>query len=96
VQSNLVVEAVEVKDKQGNFIHGLTAKDFVLTEDGAPQTIRYCEHQDLAATAKPLPAETRRTKMSRFTTAWRTSRSRPNRSTTSATRIAGSWLSTST
>jgi VWFA-related protein len=58
VKSNLVVEAVEVKDKQGNFIHGLTAKDFVLTEDGAPQTIRYCEHQNLAETAKPLPAET--------------------------------------
>ncbi len=58
VESNLVVEAVEVKDKQGNFIHGLTAKDFALTEDGAPQTIRYCEHEDLAATAQPLPAET--------------------------------------
>jgi VWFA-related protein len=58
VKSNLVVEAVEVKDKQGNFIHGLTAKDFVVTEDGAPQTIRYCEHQDLKETAKPLPAET--------------------------------------
>jgi VWFA-related protein len=55
VQSNLVVEAVEVKDKQGHFIHGLTTKDFVLTEDGVPQTIRYCEHQDLAETAKPLP-----------------------------------------
>ncbi len=54
VQSNLVVEAVEVKDKQGHFIHGLTAKDFVLTEDGVPQTIRYCEHQDLTETAKPL------------------------------------------
>jgi hypothetical protein len=55
IQSNLVVEAVTVKDKQGNFIRGLAAKDFVLTEDGAPQTIRYCEHQDLAETAKPLP-----------------------------------------
>jgi VWFA-related protein len=58
VQSNLVVEAVEVKDKQGHFIHGLTAKDFVLTEDGVPQTIRYCEHQDLSETAKPLLAMT--------------------------------------
>ena len=58
VQSNLVVEAVEVKDKQGHFIHGLTAKDFVLTEDGVPQTIRYCEHQDLTETAKPLVAMT--------------------------------------
>ncbi len=55
VQSNLVVEAVEVKDKQGKFVQGLTAKDFVLTEDGVPQTIKYCEHQDLSETAKPLP-----------------------------------------
>ena len=58
VQSNLVVEAVEVKDKQGHFIHGLSAKDFVLTEDGTPQTIRYCEHQDLSETAKLLPPTT--------------------------------------
>jgi VWFA-related protein len=56
VRSNLVIEAVTVKDKQGNFVHGLTAKDFTLTEDGAPQTIRYCEHQDLT-TAKALPVE---------------------------------------
>src|ERR1700678_3852238 len=56
VKSNLVVEAVEVKDKQGNFIHGLIAKDFVLTEDGVPQTISDCEHEDLSETAKPLPA----------------------------------------
>lgn len=58
VQSNLVIEAVEVKDKQGNFVHGLTAKDFVLTEDGVPQTIKFCEHQNLSETAKPLPAMT--------------------------------------
>ena len=58
VKSNLVIEAVEVKDKQGNFIHGLTAKDFLLTEDGTPQNIRICEHQDLKEIAKPLPVET--------------------------------------
>jgi VWFA-related protein len=57
VKSELVIEAVEVKDKQGNPIHGLTAKDFTLTEDGAPQTIRYCEPQDLSVIAKPLPPE---------------------------------------
>jgi VWFA-related protein len=57
VKSQLVMEAVEVKDKQGNFIHGLTAKDFSLTEDGTPQTIRYCEPQDLKADAKPLPPQ---------------------------------------
>jgi VWFA-related protein len=61
VQSQLVVEAVVVKDKQGNPIHGLTAKDFVITEDGVPQTIRFCEHQDLAATATLLPASTSKT-----------------------------------
>jgi VWFA-related protein len=55
VRSNLVVEPITVKDKQGNFVHGLKAEDFVLTEDGVPQTIRYCEHEDLKETAKPLP-----------------------------------------
>ena len=56
VKSQLVVEAVVVKDKKGNFISGLTAKDFTVTEDGAPQTIRFCEHQELPLTADPLPA----------------------------------------
>src|SRR5580700_3947811 len=58
VQSNLVVEAVEVKDKQVHFVQGLTAKDFVLTEDGVAQTIKFCEHQNLSETAKPLPPMT--------------------------------------
>jgi VWFA-related protein len=49
----LVVETVVAKDKQGNPIRGLTAKDFAVTEDGTPQTISFCEHQDLA-NAKPL------------------------------------------
>ena len=62
VKSELVIEAVEVKDKQGNPIHGLTAKDFTLTEDGAPQTIRFCEPQDLSEIAKPLPPEAPRRK----------------------------------
>ena len=35
VESQLVVEAVTVKDKQGNFVHGLTARDFAVTEDRA-------------------------------------------------------------
>src|SRR5271155_3139767 len=58
VKSQLVVETVVVKDKQGKFIPGLTAKDFALTEDGVAQTIRFCEHQDLAANSSLLPAST--------------------------------------
>ena len=52
----LVIETVVVKDKQGNPIRGLSAKDFVVTEDGAPQSIRFCEHQDLAVNATLLAA----------------------------------------
>src|SRR5579859_8446 len=53
-KSQLVVETVVVKDKQGKFISGLGAKDFTVTEDGTPQTIRFCEHQDLAAEQEPV------------------------------------------
>ena len=56
IQSQLVVESVVVKDKQGNFIHGLTGKDFNVTEDGLPQTVRFCEHEDLKQNARLLPA----------------------------------------
>ena len=43
--TQLVVETVAVTDKKGNPIEGLTAKDFTVTENGAPQTIRFCEFQ---------------------------------------------------
>ena len=55
VRTQLVVETVVVKDKQGKSIEGLTANDFTLTEDGVPQKIRFCEHQLLPTTAVPLP-----------------------------------------
>ena len=55
VKSQLVIETVVVRDKQGKFIPGLTAQDFAITEDGAPQKITVCEYQDLAANALPLP-----------------------------------------
>src|SRR6202453_3367736 len=54
-KSQLVVETVVVEDKQGKFIEGLTVKDFAVTEDGASQKVTFCEHEDLAANASPLP-----------------------------------------
>ena len=55
VRSQLVVETVVVKDKQGNPINDLTAQDFTLTEDGIPQKIRFAEHQILPSTSAPMP-----------------------------------------
>jgi VWFA-related protein len=60
--TNLIVQPVTVKDGDGRPIEGLTAKDFVLTEDGAPQTIAFCQYQRLeaapgAATAVTVPAQ---------------------------------------
>src|ERR1700733_981221 len=60
VGTDLVVEEVTVKDKSGKPIEGLTANDFVLTEDGVPQTISFVQFQRLAApdnstTASPPP-----------------------------------------
>lgn len=57
LNSQLVVEQVVVKDKKGNFVSGLTAKDFTVTEDGAPQTVRICEHQQFSNAVTPMPPE---------------------------------------
>ncbi|MGB7763278.1 MAG: VWA domain-containing protein [Bryobacteraceae bacterium] len=53
--TQLVVETVSVKDKNGKPIEGLTAKDFVVTENGQPQTISFCEFQQLDNTPAPPP-----------------------------------------
>src|SRR4051794_7312632 len=54
--TQLVVEIVSVKDKNGNIIEGLTAKDFTVTENGVPQTITFCEFQKLEEQAAPVVA----------------------------------------
>jgi VWFA-related protein len=60
--AQLVVETVTVKDKNGDVVKGLTARDFSITEDGVPQTISFCEFQTVdenpaaPLTAAPAPA----------------------------------------
>jgi VWFA-related protein len=67
-QSNtqLVIETVSVKDKNGNPVENLTAKDFTITEDGAPQTIRFFEYQKLQQSAPPAPGAAPRTSAAPF------------------------------
>jgi VWFA-related protein len=43
----LSVQTVTVKDKDGKSIEGLTAKDFVVTEDGEAQSVAFVEFQRL-------------------------------------------------
>src|SRR5437764_6839545 len=54
--TQLVVETVSVKDKSGNIIEGLTAKDFTVTENGVPQTLSFVEFQKLEEAAAPVAA----------------------------------------
>jgi VWFA-related protein len=53
VSTELIVETVMVKDKEGKPVEGLSERDFVITEDGVPQTLSICEFQRLDNT--PLP-----------------------------------------
>lgn len=43
--TKLIVQTVSAKDKDGKPIEGLTARDFVVTEDGEPQTVSFVEYQ---------------------------------------------------
>jgi Ca-activated chloride channel homolog len=45
VDTNLQSIAVQVTDKQGNYVHGLADSDFTLLEDGRPQKIAFFESQ---------------------------------------------------
>jgi len=60
--TKLVIQTVSVKDKDGKPVEGLAARDFVVTEDGEPQTVSFVEYQRLdneaPATAPPAPTAT--------------------------------------
>lgn len=58
--TRLVIETVVVTGKNGVPVEGLSANDFVVTENGVPQTIRVFEYQNLPkapATAPTLRSE---------------------------------------
>src|SRR3989442_4974192 len=50
VNTQLVVETVVTKDKDGKNIEGLSDKDFTVTEDGVPQAISVFQFQKLEDT----------------------------------------------
>ena len=54
--AHLVVETVSVTDKKGNAVAGLAAKDFTVTENGTPQSIRVFDYQKLPDVASEMPA----------------------------------------
>jgi VWFA-related protein len=53
--SQLVIETVNVKDKSGKAVEGLTARDFTVTEDGTEQSIRLFEFQKVPEGAEAEP-----------------------------------------
>jgi VWFA-related protein len=56
VSTRLVVQTVSVKDKNGNPIEGLSKDDFILTEDGVPQSLTVFEFQNLDDSNAPAPS----------------------------------------
>ena len=63
IGTRLIVQTVSVKDKEGRPVEGLTPNDFVVTEDGEPQTVSFVEFQRLpdrpadARADSPAPRE---------------------------------------
>ena len=59
--ARLIVQTVSVKDQDGRVVEGLTPADFIVTEDGEPQTVSFAEFQRLpdrpadARAATPAP-----------------------------------------
>jgi len=53
--TRLIVQTVSVKDKEGRPIEGLTAKDFIVTEDNQPQDIAFVEFQRLLGAPAAAP-----------------------------------------
>src|SRR5687768_18233212 len=55
VSVSIVSVDVVVRDSSGNIVRGLTAKDFVVLEDGKPQKIETFSFQEISAAAPGTP-----------------------------------------
>lgn len=53
--TQLVIETVNVTDKSGKEIEGLTQNDFTVTEDNVPQTIKFFDFQRIPDEPEPYP-----------------------------------------
>src|SRR5580693_7043207 len=52
--AQLIVEEISVKDKKGKPIEGLKKEDFIVTEDGKPQAIRFFDFEDIDKAAASM------------------------------------------
>jgi VWFA-related protein len=61
VSTRLIVQTVSVTDKDGRPVEGLTARDFLVTEDGQPQDLAFVEFHRLgeAASSRRAPVSPR-------------------------------------
>lgn len=51
--ANLVTHIITVTDSQGRPVRGLTPRDFIVTEDGRPQTVVFAEFEEVDTTRLP-------------------------------------------
>ena len=58
--TRLIVQTVTVKDRNGNPVEGLTARDFIVTEDGEPQDIASSSFSGCPMPRAPAGARSRR------------------------------------
>ena len=56
--ARLIVQTVTVRDKDGRAVEGLTPADFIVAEDGEPQTVSFVEFQRLPDRPVDAPAAT--------------------------------------
>src|SRR5687767_6282150 len=54
LKADLVTLDATITDKNGNFMRGLKAEDFVLYEDEQPQRLEFFEANENAALTRPL------------------------------------------